>query len=192
MHYEATRAGLDPQLVLTGYWITPVVAFVQPGFELKLDAREVAGTFEVPLAHVLDTRNHRSRERMLGDVAIRIERQRGELGRRCGVDTKLRLAELTIAGNRAEVREIPGTFGDPFRAIEAMPAGCITVVDAMGVTDAEQLMWFHLRNRSMLGAKFRRQCPVGPFVADFVCAEARLIVEIAGGAAKFVPVAAGK
>ncbi len=48
------------------------------------------------------------------------------------------------------------------------------------MTDAEQLMWFHLRNRSMLGAKFRRQCPVGPFVADFVCAEARLIVEIDG------------
>ena len=48
------------------------------------------------------------------------------------------------------------------------------------MTDAEQLMWFHLRNRSMLDAKFRRQCPVGPFVADFVCAEARLIIEIDG------------
>ncbi|QCO68369.1 endonuclease domain-containing protein [Luteimonas yindakuii] len=48
------------------------------------------------------------------------------------------------------------------------------------MTDAERLMWFHLRNRAMLGAKFRRQCPVGPFVAGFVCAEARLIVEIDG------------
>jgi 8-oxo-dGTP pyrophosphatase MutT (NUDIX family) len=63
---------LDPQLVLTGYWVTPVVAFVQPGFSLKLDEREVAATFEVPLAHVLDESNHRSRERMLGTTAVRV------------------------------------------------------------------------------------------------------------------------
>lgn len=63
---------LDPHLVLTGYWITPIVAFVQPGFELKLDEQEVAGTFEVPLMHILDVANHRSRERMLGDVPIRV------------------------------------------------------------------------------------------------------------------------
>lgn len=63
---------LDPHLVLTGYWITPVVAFVQPGFTLRLDAREVASTFEVPLEHILDTANHRSRERMLGSTPIRV------------------------------------------------------------------------------------------------------------------------
>jgi 8-oxo-dGTP pyrophosphatase MutT (NUDIX family) len=63
---------LDPQLVLTGYWVTPVVAFVQPGFRLTLDEREVAGTFEVPLAHILDTANHRARERMLGTTAVRV------------------------------------------------------------------------------------------------------------------------
>jgi 8-oxo-dGTP pyrophosphatase MutT (NUDIX family) len=63
---------LDPQLVLTGYWITPVVAFVQPGFDLALDPREVASTFEVPLAHILDTANHRSRDRRLGDVTIKV------------------------------------------------------------------------------------------------------------------------
>jgi 8-oxo-dGTP pyrophosphatase MutT (NUDIX family) len=63
---------LDPHLVLTGFWITPVVAFVQPGFELKLDAREVAGTFEVPLTHILDAQNHQSRERMLGTVPLRV------------------------------------------------------------------------------------------------------------------------
>jgi 8-oxo-dGTP pyrophosphatase MutT (NUDIX family) len=63
---------LDPHLVLTGYWITPVVAFVQPGFELTLDAHEVASTFEVPLAHILDVANHRSRERMLGNVPIQV------------------------------------------------------------------------------------------------------------------------
>jgi 8-oxo-dGTP pyrophosphatase MutT (NUDIX family) len=70
---HVTFAGyLDPQLVLTGYWVTPVVAFVQPGFRLTLDEREVAGTFEVPLAHILDPANHHSRERQLGTTAVRV------------------------------------------------------------------------------------------------------------------------
>jgi 8-oxo-dGTP pyrophosphatase MutT (NUDIX family) len=64
---HVTFAGyLDPHLVLTGFWVTPVVAFVQPGFELRLDCREVETTFEVPLAHILDARNHHSRERLIG------------------------------------------------------------------------------------------------------------------------------
>lgn len=63
---------LDPHLVLSGYWITPVVAFVQPGFQLRLDEREVAATFEVPLAHILNPANHRLRERKLGDVPIQV------------------------------------------------------------------------------------------------------------------------
>jgi 8-oxo-dGTP pyrophosphatase MutT (NUDIX family) len=63
---------LDPHLVLTGFWITPVVAFVRPGFELKLDEREVASTFEVPLEHILDAANHQSRERMVGTTAIKV------------------------------------------------------------------------------------------------------------------------
>lgn len=61
---------LDPQLVLTGYWVTPVVGFVQPGFALKLDRREVDATFEVPLTHILDSANHQSRERMLGNTKV--------------------------------------------------------------------------------------------------------------------------
>ncbi len=48
-------------------------------------------------------------------------------------------------------------------------------------TMAEQLLWTHLRNRGLAGAKFRRQAPVGPYVADFLCAEARLVVEVDGG-----------
>jgi 8-oxo-dGTP pyrophosphatase MutT (NUDIX family) len=63
---------LDPHLVLTGFWITPVVAFVQPGFELKLDQREVASTFEVPLTHLFDAANHQSRERMIGNTAVQV------------------------------------------------------------------------------------------------------------------------
>ncbi|MDR6989970.1 DUF559 domain-containing protein [Luteimonas sp. 3794] len=46
-------------------------------------------------------------------------------------------------------------------------------------TDAERLLWFHLRDRR-LGVKFRRQQPVGPFIVDFLSVEARLIVELDG------------
>lgn len=61
---------LDPQLVVSGYWVTPVVGFVHPGFALTLDPREVESTFEVPLAHVLDSANHHVRERKLGTTTL--------------------------------------------------------------------------------------------------------------------------
>jgi 8-oxo-dGTP pyrophosphatase MutT (NUDIX family) len=47
----------------TGYCITPVVGIVQPPFELVPDANEVAEVFEVPLAFLLDTRNHQRHSR---------------------------------------------------------------------------------------------------------------------------------
>ncbi len=47
-------------------------------------------------------------------------------------------------------------------------------------TEAEKLLWSKLRN-NQLGYKFRRQYPIDPYVADFVCFEERLIVELDGG-----------
>ncbi|NIR02743.1 MAG: DUF559 domain-containing protein [Gemmatimonadales bacterium] len=38
-----------------------------------------------------------------------------------------------------------------------------------------------LRNRHLAGAKFRRQHPVGPYILDFYCAQARLAIELDGG-----------
>lgn len=49
------------------------------------------------------------------------------------------------------------------------------------MTDAEQRLWYHLRARRLSGYKFRRQHVVGPYVVDFVCIEARLVVEADGG-----------
>ncbi|MBU1189630.1 MAG: endonuclease domain-containing protein [Gammaproteobacteria bacterium] len=49
------------------------------------------------------------------------------------------------------------------------------------MTDAEQRLWRHLRARQMLGYKFRRQHPIGPFVADFACLQAGLVIEVDGG-----------
>jgi 8-oxo-dGTP pyrophosphatase MutT (NUDIX family) len=63
---------LEPQLVLSGYWVTPVVGFVRPGFTLSLDQREVESTFEAPLAHILDAANHRSRERLIGATPVQV------------------------------------------------------------------------------------------------------------------------
>ncbi len=48
------------------------------------------------------------------------------------------------------------------------------------MTEAEERLWRELRGRRLNGIKFRRQVPLGPFVADFLCAEAMLIVEIDG------------
>src|SRR5262245_48292532 len=48
-------------------------------------------------------------------------------------------------------------------------------------TDAERKLWARLRDRQLFGAKFRRQHPIGRFVADFCCAERLLVVELDGG-----------
>ena len=48
-------------------------------------------------------------------------------------------------------------------------------------TDAERLVWSKLRGRQLNGAKFRRQFPLPPYIADFCCEDALLIVEIDGG-----------
>jgi very-short-patch-repair endonuclease len=47
-------------------------------------------------------------------------------------------------------------------------------------TPPEQLLWLALRNGQIAGLKFRRQYPVGPYVVDFYCHSANLVVEIDG------------
>lgn len=70
---HVTLAGyLDPQLVVSGYWVTPVVGFVKPNFTLSLDETEVESTFEVPLAHVLDPANYYTRERVVGTATVQM------------------------------------------------------------------------------------------------------------------------
>jgi very-short-patch-repair endonuclease len=49
------------------------------------------------------------------------------------------------------------------------------------MTDAERRLWSRLRGRELGGAKFRRQVPIGRYVADFACVDSRLIVELDGG-----------
>jgi very-short-patch-repair endonuclease len=47
-------------------------------------------------------------------------------------------------------------------------------------TDAERMLWYRLRDKRLSGFKFRRQQPTGPYVVDFYCSEAKLIVELDG------------
>ena len=48
-------------------------------------------------------------------------------------------------------------------------------------TDAERHLWRRLRNRQVLGLRFRRQHPILGFIADFACIDVRLVIELDGG-----------
>lgn len=48
-------------------------------------------------------------------------------------------------------------------------------------TEAETKLWEVLRGGRLEGLKWRRQAPVGPFIVDFLCLEAALVVELDGG-----------
>ena len=48
-------------------------------------------------------------------------------------------------------------------------------------TDAERMLWKYLRAHRMAGYKFKRQVVIEPYIVDFICLEARLIVEADGG-----------
>src|SRR5271170_7393127 len=48
-------------------------------------------------------------------------------------------------------------------------------------TVAEKRLWKYLRSRALLGFKFVRQEPIGPYIMDFVCRERRLVIEVDGG-----------
>lgn len=48
-------------------------------------------------------------------------------------------------------------------------------------TDAERTLWFRLRDRRLVGLKFRRQMPIDRYVVDFCCEAAHLVIEVDGG-----------
>jgi len=48
-------------------------------------------------------------------------------------------------------------------------------------TDAEKCLWYYLRAHRFMRLKVKRQKPVGPYIADFICIEKRLVIEVDGG-----------
>ena len=63
---------LPDHIVGSGFRVTPCVGFVQPEFQLTIAREEVHDAFEVPLAFIFDSANHKARMRMVGDVPIQI------------------------------------------------------------------------------------------------------------------------
>ena len=64
---------------------------------------------------------------------------------------------------------IPEDTKDKVRAMRRIP------------TDAERRLWSILRRRQLGGCYFRRQHPIPPYIADFACVEAMVVVEADGG-----------
>ncbi len=118
------------------------------------------------------------------------------------------LVRLDVAGREMIVEVLDSPFAQAYRALRPSPPGPLSQSFGGGgrggggsyarspepgqklierarqlrqqATNAEQLLWELLRNRQLLGRKFRRQHPLGRFIADFFCDDARLIIEIDG------------
>jgi 8-oxo-dGTP pyrophosphatase MutT (NUDIX family) len=63
--------GYDAYQTGTGYMITPVVAYVEPGFALAPDPREVEEVFETPLDFLMNPANHQRHQREFADGRVR-------------------------------------------------------------------------------------------------------------------------
>ena len=49
------------------------------------------------------------------------------------------------------------------------------------MTDAERMLWQALREKQLYGHRFRRQHPIGKYIADFACIERKVVIELDGG-----------
>jgi very-short-patch-repair endonuclease len=49
------------------------------------------------------------------------------------------------------------------------------------MTDAEQRLWRSIRGKEIFSCRFRRQHPIGKYIADFACVEKKLVIELDGG-----------
>jgi very-short-patch-repair endonuclease len=88
--------------------------------------------------------------------------------RRSG-SSPLPLRERVASGDRREPGEGAPANTEKARALRR------------SMTDAERKLWRAIRDRQIAGAKFRRQVPIGKFVADFLCYELRIVIEVDGG-----------
>ncbi len=63
---------LPDHLVVTGFRVTPCVGFVRPEYQLRIAAAEVHDAFEVPLDFILDSANHKARQRQVGETSVEV------------------------------------------------------------------------------------------------------------------------
>jgi 8-oxo-dGTP pyrophosphatase MutT (NUDIX family) len=103
---------LADHILLSGFRVTPVVAFVRPGFELLLDAEEVADTFEVPLSHVFEPRNQRAQRRRfvegMGEMRVWDIQYEGHNIWGATAGMLLNLYRLCVTEDANTIRELAG------------------------------------------------------------------------------------
>ena len=63
---------LPDHIVVTGFRVTPCVGFVRPEYQLRIAAAEVHDAFEVPLDFILDSANHKARQRRVGETTVEV------------------------------------------------------------------------------------------------------------------------
>ncbi|MGH8258781.1 MAG: NUDIX hydrolase, partial [Steroidobacteraceae bacterium] len=115
--YVEVVGDLPDHVVISGFRVTPVVAFVRPGFKLLLDAQEVQDTFEVPLAYVFDPANHRMRRRRFsfgrGDAEVELcDIPFGERNI-WGATAGMLMTLFRICTDRADIDGSPRRMSDP-------------------------------------------------------------------------------
>jgi 8-oxo-dGTP pyrophosphatase MutT (NUDIX family) len=103
---------LADHILLSGFRVTPVVAFVRPGFELQLDSQEVEQTFEVPLSHVFEPENHRYQRRKfgaeIGDIRVWDIQYEGHNIWGATAGMLLNLYRLCVSTDPATIQELAG------------------------------------------------------------------------------------
>ena len=103
---------LADHIISSGFRVTPVVGLVRPGFELLLDAQEVADTFEVPLSFVFEPGNHRLQRRRFGEAPHEFRfwdfQYEGHLIWGATAGMLLNLYRLCVAEETATVRDLSG------------------------------------------------------------------------------------
>ncbi len=100
----------------------------------------------------------------------------------CKKDKKRVLLTLSVAPHPLTPSPLSGEGEPKAGVIEGVPGYVYELCRQLRAkqTPAEQVLWEVLRDRRLHGFKFRRQHPLGRYIADFCCPEARLVVEIDG------------
>jgi leucyl-tRNA synthetase len=115
------------------------------------------------------------------------EMQRNWIGKSQGAEIVFAIKDLTPnpspkergTKESSEILNFPGYMTNTYDEWKATTN--YAKQNRKGATEAEDILWQHLRNRKLEGYKFRRQHPVAGYIPDFVCIEKKLIVEVDGG-----------
>jgi very-short-patch-repair endonuclease len=87
---------------------------------------------------------------------------------------------ILVTNQEIPTRQSPRPSGERVR-VRGKPQKSRPQLLRTNATEAEQKIWYFLRNRQFVKFKFRRQHPTGVYIVDFVCLEQKLIVELDGG-----------